>query len=86
MSNRDGSGSSTPPERGYTVGYGKPPKEYQFKPTESGNRAGRPRRTKPARSAEMDLYGAMSIALNKKVSVVEGGKKRKVSIRDVDCH
>ena len=27
----------------YEVGFGKPPREYQFKPGESGNRKGRPR-------------------------------------------
>ena len=31
-------------DKEYEVGYKKPPKEYQFKPGESGNKKGRPKR------------------------------------------
>ena len=30
-------------KRAYRVGYGRPPKEYQFKPGQSGNPKGRPK-------------------------------------------
>lgn len=47
---------------GYTVGYGKPPREHQFKPGQPGNRAGR----KPgARGLKTELNDA----LNRNVSI-----------------
>jgi hypothetical protein len=79
----DGPGRPERPKRRYAVGYGKPPKKHQFKPGESGNQAGRPQLPKPADLDAMDLYTTMSVALNKKVSVVEGGRRRRVSIREV---
>lgn len=50
----------------YKVGYKKPPKHTQFKPGESGNYAGRPRKDRTAK-------GALRAALNKKVTVTENG-------------
>ena len=81
----DGGGPGGPkqPERRYAVGYGRPPKKHQFQPGESGNRAGRPRLSKPAEPEDMELYIAINAALNKKVSVVEGGRRRRVSVREV---
>lgn len=37
-------GPKGPDERDYDVGYGKPPKEHQFKPGQSGNPTGRPKK------------------------------------------
>jgi hypothetical protein len=51
---------------GYKVGYGKPPREHQFKPGQSGNRGGR---NPGARGLKTELHDA----LNRKVSIkVEG--------------
>ncbi len=36
------------PPKNYTIGYGKPPTERQFKKGQSGNKRGRPKGTKPA--------------------------------------
>src|SRR5665213_2071899 len=37
----------------YTIGYGKPPKEFQFKPGVPGNRKGRPPKAQPTAVAEV---------------------------------
>lgn len=50
----------------YEVGYKKPPKHTQFKPGESGNYAGRPRKDRTAK-------GVLRAELNKKVTVTENG-------------
>lgn len=49
-------------ERSYQVGYGKPPKDSQFKPGQSGNPAGRPKR-KPSIKEELEavLYRETTI-------------------------
>lgn len=36
--------SDEPEDEPYKVGYGKPPKEHQFQPKETGNRKGRPKK------------------------------------------
>ena len=60
----------------YKVGYGKPPKKYQFKPGQSGNTKGRPKKSN----------NAMTI-LNKRlasnITVKEG--ERKVQISKLDA-
>lgn len=33
-------------DKEYEIGYGKPPKEYQFKKGQSGNKKGRPKNSK----------------------------------------
>jgi hypothetical protein len=59
----------------YTVGYGKPPKESQFKEGQSGNKNGRPRgRISTARLLEKHM--------DAKVTVNIGGKPKKVSRRE----
>lgn len=76
----DGNGSKSPkPSVGdYEIGFRKPPKQYQFKPGQSGNSAGRPR----TRVDDMDFFASVGRALRKKISVVEGGQKRKMKARD----
>jgi hypothetical protein len=59
------------PERDYEVGYGKPPKEYQFKKGQSGNRKNRPRRAKTQGRL-------LSEVLDEKVSITEDGHRRKI--------
>lgn len=59
----------------YLVGYGKPPKESQFKPGKSGNMKGRPKgRISTARLLEKHM--------DTKVTVNIGGKQKKVSRRE----
>lgn len=60
----------------YKVGYGRPPKKYQFKPGQSGNKKGRPKKSN----------NAMTI-LNKRlasnITIKEG--ERKVQISKLDA-
>ena len=53
------------------VGYGKPPKEHQFKPGQSGNTKGR---SKSRKSGLTDISGL----LNEPVKVKAGGKVREM--------
>jgi hypothetical protein len=59
----------------YEVGYGKPPRNTQFKKGQSGNPRGRP-------SASKNLATLVSEALNEQVVVVENGGRRKISKRE----
>ncbi len=56
----------------YDVGYGKPPRSGQFKPGQSGNPRGRPKKT-PA------LTEQIAEVLHGNVTVTEGGKRRTVT-------
>jgi hypothetical protein len=62
-------------EGGYRVGYGKPPKNSQFKAGESGYPKGRPRGTK-------NLATIFSDALNQKFEIQENGKTRMITARE----
>jgi len=57
------------------VGYGKPPRAYQFKPGQSGNKAGRP---KGAKNEETIL----NEILQHKVRITENGKVRKITFHE----
>jgi len=61
----------------YKVGPGRPPREYQFKPGQSGNPKGA-RRKQP--TIALDLKAALEQALNKKVTLKQGDKERLVSM------
>jgi hypothetical protein len=65
-----------PPEetRDYEVGYGKPPRQTQFKKGQSGNPKGRPGGIK-------NLSTVLSEALNEPVIVAENGRHRKITKR-----
>lgn len=65
MSNTDGG-------RDYEIGYGKPPKQHQFKPGQSGNPKGRPKGTK---NLKTDLFEELA----EKLTVTEGGRTLKLS-------
>ena len=59
----------------YRVGYGKPPREHQFQPGQSGNRKGRPKGTKNTLTLLREI-------LDRKVEMRTGGILRKVSVRE----
>lgn len=59
----------------YTVGPGRPPREYRFKPGQSGNPKGAKR--KPP-SIALDLKLALERALNEPVKLKQGEKERTV--------
>ena len=61
-------------ERGYEVGYGKPPRHTRFKTGQSGNPRGRPKGSK-------NLATLLTEALNEPVIVAENGGRRKITMR-----
>tara|TARA_R110002072_G_scaffold233813_1_gene391476 strand:- start:2518 stop:2916 length:399 start_codon:yes stop_codon:yes gene_type:complete len=60
----------------HEVGYKKPPKHSQWKPGQSGNPNGRPKKTK-------DFNKLLDIELSKEVSITEGGRKIVLSKREI---
>jgi hypothetical protein len=56
----------------YEIGYGKPPKEHQFPPGQSGNKKGRPKEAK-------SLKNELEEELHEKIPIKEGGKQKSVS-------
>jgi hypothetical protein len=68
------------PESGarYTVGYGRPPKSKQFRPGQSGNRAGRPKGARNAASLA-------KLALERRISVDDNGRRRRMTVREIAC-
>ena len=64
----------TVPERADDeVGYGRPPREHQFKPGKGGNPRGRP---KGAKNEATILRGL----LNRKIDVRQNGRSRKITV------
>ena len=57
----------------YTVGYGRPPKQHQFRPGQSGNRKGRPKGAKNAATTLREI-------LNRKIEVRTGSTVRKIRV------
>jgi hypothetical protein len=62
-----------PTDQDYRVGPGRPPKEHQFKPGQSGNPAGARRKPK---SIEPVLKGLLERALNAKVTLRQGEEEK----------
>ena len=62
-----------PPDQEYRVGPGRPPKEYQFKPGQSGNPKGA--RRKP-RAIAPDLKALFERALSGKVTLRQGEQEK----------
>ncbi|MCD4784870.1 MAG: DUF5681 domain-containing protein [Candidatus Eremiobacteraeota bacterium] len=56
----------------YEIGYGKPPKDHQFRPGESGNQKGRPRGSK-------NTYTLLNEILSQKIAIKENGETMKIS-------
>jgi predicted phage terminase large subunit-like protein len=65
--------NTDPSDQGYRVGPGRPPKEYQFKPGQSGNPKGA--RRKP-RSIAPDLKALFERALSTKVTLRQGEQQK----------
>jgi hypothetical protein len=63
-------------DEAYRVGPGKPPKEFQFKPGQSGNPRGAKRKTT---SVAPDLKALLERALNEQVELGRGERKRTVT-------
>jgi hypothetical protein len=61
----------------YRVGPGRPPREFQWKPGQSGNPKGKKR---TSASIAPDLKAVLERALNKKVTVRQGERERIVSM------
>jgi hypothetical protein len=59
----------------YRIGYGKPPRQHQFEPGQSGNRKGRPKGKKNSLTLLREI-------LDRKIEVRIGGKLRKMSVRE----
>lgn len=62
-------------DRDYDVGYGKPPKQHQFKPGATGNPKGRPKRAKT-------LQGAIELEARKLINVKQAGQFVKMTKHD----
>lgn len=71
----DKTDTSPPVDRDYQVGYGRPPRQHQFKPGQSGNPKGRP---KGARS-EKDIINGL---LSRKISIQERGLTRQITVME----
>ncbi|NBW76719.1 MAG: hypothetical protein EBR34_13115 [Sphingomonadaceae bacterium] len=68
--------------KGYSVGYGKPPQGSRFRPGQSGNPKGRPRRLE--RNSDLAEHISPSLAavarvLEKKVRIKSGGRLKEMS-------
>ena len=75
LASQEGGPRSSSAGASYTVGYGKPPKQHQYRPGQSGNSKGRP---KGAKSTSTLLRET----LDHKIAVRTGATVRNVSVRE----
>jgi hypothetical protein len=68
-------GPRSNPSASHRVGYGKPPKQHQFQPGQSGNWKGRPKGAKNTSTLLREI-------LDRKIEVRTGTTVRKVSVRE----
>src|SRR5262245_46556320 len=68
--------NNDPPDQEYRVGPGRPPREYQFKPGQSGNPKGARRRS---RSIAPDLRDLFERALSRKVTLRQGEQEKVIT-------
>jgi hypothetical protein len=61
----------------YKVGPGCPPKEYRFKPGQSGNPKGAPRKVRPLTPEFKEIFVR---ALNKKAKLTQGERERSITM------
>jgi hypothetical protein len=71
--------STNPPDQEYRVGPGRPPKEYQFRPGQSGNPKGARRKS---RSIALDLKALFERALSGKLTVRLGDRQKIITKAD----
>jgi hypothetical protein len=71
--------STNPPDQEYRVGPGRPPKEYQFRPGQSGNPQGARRKS---RSIALDLKALFERALSGKLTVRLGDRQKIITKAD----
>ncbi len=62
-------------DKEYEIGYGKPPKQYQFKKGQSGNKNGRPKNSK-------NTYVLLDEILSQTIPITENGKIMHISKRN----
>lgn len=62
-------------DKEYGIGYGKPPKQYQFKKGQSGNKNGRPKNSK-------NTYVLLDEILSQTIPITENGKIMHISKRN----
>ena len=63
----------------YEVGYKRPPREHQFKPGQSGNPKGRPKKNNNFAEDVMD-------EMNEVITIQENGKLKKITKKDIFIH
>ena len=71
----DGDNHSSSAQPAYAVGYGRPPEHTRFKPGQSGNRRGRPRRQRNVRTVVEET-------LNQRIKIREGNATRSLTKLD----
>lgn len=64
----------------YAVGYGKPPKEHQWKKGQSGH-PGPKKRKEDATGSAIELFRALKKSLGRKITVTENGRAKQMTLR-----